>query len=78
MRRGTQGHMAAPRGPAQRLCGALYLYYIYYYYIYKEVFSLAYMGRVIDSSYSSGIINPTKAFNISRVGLIHTVFDKCR
>ena len=32
MRRGTQGHVAAPRGPAQRLRGAvnLYIYYIIY------------------------------------------------
>ena len=27
MRRGTQGHMAAPRGPAQRLRGAYILQY---------------------------------------------------
>ena len=32
MRRGTQGHVAAPRGPAQRLRGAIYLF-IYIYYI---------------------------------------------
>ena len=25
MRRGTQGHVAAPRGPAQRLRGAIYI-----------------------------------------------------
>ena len=32
MRRGTQGHVAAPRGPAQCLRGAvnLYIYYIIY------------------------------------------------
>ena len=32
MQRGTQGHVAAPRGPMQRLCGAvnLYIYYIIY------------------------------------------------
>ena len=25
MRRGTQGHVAAPRGPVQRLRGAIYI-----------------------------------------------------
>ena len=32
VRRGMQGHMAEPRGPAQRLRGVIYLY-IYSYYI---------------------------------------------
>ena len=35
MQRGTQGHVAAPRGPAQRLRGAYILLY-YYYYIYSK------------------------------------------
>ena len=36
MRRGTQGHVAAPRGPAQRTYVAR-IYLIYYYtYIYKR------------------------------------------
>ena len=35
MRRGTQGHVAAPRGPAQCLRGALYLYYLFITYIHK-------------------------------------------
>ena len=36
MRRGTQGHVAAPRGPAQRAYVArIYLIY-YYYYIYSK------------------------------------------
>ena len=46
MRRGTQGHVAAPRGPAQRLRGMIYIYIIIYYNI-KGVFSLPYMGRVL-------------------------------
>ena len=29
MRRGTQGHVSAPRGPAQRLRGAFYIYSIH-------------------------------------------------
>ena len=35
VRRGTQGHVAEPRGPAQRLGGALYLYYLFITYIRK-------------------------------------------
>ena len=36
MRRGTQGHVAAPRGPAQRLRGAIYPYnYLFTLYIIK-------------------------------------------
>ena len=47
-RRGTQGHVAEPRGPAQRLRGAVYIYiYLFILYI-KWVFSLPYMGRVIN------------------------------
>ena len=33
MRRGTQGHVAAPRGPAQRADVARYIYYINLLYI---------------------------------------------
>ena len=40
MRRGTQGHVAAPRGPAQRLRGTEYIYSILLLYIRKWVFSL--------------------------------------
>ena len=31
MRRGTVGHVAAPRGPAHRLRGAIYIYIFIYY-----------------------------------------------
>ena len=35
MRRGTQGHVATPRGPAQRLRGVIYIHtYIYIYITY--------------------------------------------
>ena len=49
MRRGTQGHVAAPRGPTQRAYVArVYILYIFLIYIYiKGVFVLPYMGRVI-------------------------------
>ena len=30
MRRGTQGHVVAPRGPTRRLCGVTYIYYYLY------------------------------------------------
>ena len=33
VRRGTQGHVAEPRGPAQRLRGAYYIPIVYLYYI---------------------------------------------
>ena len=47
LRRGTQGHVAEPRGPAQRLHGAIHIY-LFIYYSIKGVFSLPYMGRVIN------------------------------
>ena len=48
MRRGTQGHVAAPHGPAQRAyVASLYILYIYNLTYIKEVFVLPYMGRVI-------------------------------
>ena len=49
MRRGTQGHVAAPRGPAQRLRGSLYLYLIYLLHIYiKGSSALPIWKGVID------------------------------
>ena len=50
MRRGTQGHVAAPRGPAQRLHGAYILYYYYYIYI----------KRVLQPRLEGEGINPLK------------------
>ena len=47
VRRGTQGHVAEPRGPAQRAHVARYILYIYLFNIYKWFFVLPYMGRVI-------------------------------
>ena len=35
VRRGTQGHVAEPRGPAQRAYVARFIYIIYFYYIYR-------------------------------------------
>ena len=34
MRRGTQGHVTAPRGPTQRLRG-VYIYILFTYFIYN-------------------------------------------
>ena len=48
MRRGTQGHVAAPRGPTQRAYVAhVYIIYIYKLSYIKGVFVLPYMGKVI-------------------------------
>ena len=45
MRRGTPGHVAAPRGPTRRLRGVyIYLYYAYSTFFIKWGFSLPYMG----------------------------------
>ena len=33
MRRGTQGHVAAPRGPTRRLCGVMYILLLLLLYI---------------------------------------------
>ena len=38
VRRGTQGHVAEPRGPAQRLRGALYII-IYIHTLYNKGYS---------------------------------------
>ena len=70
MQRGTQGHVAAPRGPPRRLRGKLYIHiYLYSYVIY--------MGISAFCS-SKGYSNPLKrriiAFNILRVGLSSTEF----
>ena len=65
MRRGTQGHVAAPRGVF------IYLFNIFYI---VGVFSLPYIGRVFKPTNPSGLINPTSFFNLFRVGLkSHTV-----
>ena len=75
VRRGTQGHVAEPRGPAQRAYVAhfLYLYYIYLSYIIR-FFSLPYMGRVIPLEIV-GSYKPDGFLNIFRVGLI---LPECR
>ena len=77
MRRGTRGHVAAPRGPAQRPRGAFYLCIdiIYSYRKYKGVFSLPYMGRVIPLQTVESY-KPDSFINIFRVGLkTHIVFN---
>ena len=70
MRRGTQGHVAEPRGPAQRAYVArLYILYSYYLYSIKVFFVLPYMGRVIPLE-TVGSYKPNGFLNILRVGLI--------
>ena len=72
MRRGTQGHVAAPRGPAQRAYVArIYILYIILIYIYKEFFVLPYMGSVIPLE-TVGSYKPDGFLNIFRVGLSST------
>ena len=51
MRRGTQGHVAAPRGPAQCLRGAYILYYI---------IITIYIKRVLQPRLDGEGINPLK------------------
>ena len=63
MQRGTQGHVAAPRGPAQRAYVARIYLIFYYTYIYKWVFVLPYMGR---------LFKPDGFIIIIRVGLTHS------
>ena len=69
VRRGTQGHVAEPRGPARRAYVAIHIYY--YIHIYKCSLSFPYW----EGSYpyrSSGLINPHSIFS---VGLTHTLFN---
>ena len=67
------GPRVAPRGPTRRLCGVfIYLFYIFYI---VGVFSLPYIGRVFKPTNLSSLINPTRFFNLFRVGLkSHTVY----
>ena len=73
MRRGTQGHVAAPRrtraAPTWRI---YYIILVLYLYI-KGVFVLPYMGRVIPLE-TVGLFKPDGFSNILRVGLTHTLF----
>ena len=73
--RGTQGHVAEPRGPAQCLRGAFYIYIVYLYIIYNRGFQLSVDRKGIQPLNPSGIINPTDRTNFFRVGLkSHVVF----
>ena len=68
MRRGTQGHVAAPRGPTQAPRGAIY-HILHYVYIYiKCSLSSPYKGGSYPYK-RSGIIYPTVSINKPRVGL---------
>ena len=73
VQRGTQGHVAEPRGPAQRLRGTLYI--LYSYIIYSIMgFQPSIDRKGIQPIRSSGVINPMISFLLFRVGLIHMAF----
>ena len=82
MRRGTQGHVAAPHGPAQRLRGAIYLYisiYIYLFILYIRGFQPFLNGRGIRTSISVELYKPD-GFHLPfpcGTKVPHTVFS-CR
>ena len=68
VRRGTQGHVAEPCRPTQRLRGACT--YLFIHTIYNKRYSASRIsGRVFESSYPPGFINPTGLFNLFCVGL---------
>ena len=73
MRRGTQGHMVALRGPTRRLCGDVtYTLFTYILVIVHIVFRLS-----KDNYYPFNLshsINPPPSFNFLRVGLSSTEF----
>ena len=73
VRRGTQGHVEEPRGPAQCLRGALYILYSYITYSIMG-FHPSVDRKSIQPIRSLGLINPTISFLLFRVGLIHTAF----
>ena len=74
MRRGTQGHVAAPRGPTRRLRGVIRTQYLYLliYVIICIAFCLS--EWIINSLNASRLINPFDSFNFLRVGLSSTEF----
>ena len=57
MRRGTQGHVAAPRGPAQRLRDALYILYNLFTILYK-VLQLSLYGKGYSSLINRRVLYP--------------------
>ena len=69
MRRGTQGHVAAPRGPAQR-ADVAHIYIVYSIILINIKCSLSSPYKGGSYPYlRSGIIYPTVSLNKSRVGL---------
>ena len=73
VRRCTQGHVAEPHGPAQRLHGALYILYSYITYSIMG-FQPSVDRKGIQPIRLLGVINRTISFLLFRVGLIHTAF----
>ena len=82
MRRGTQGHVAAPNGPTRRLHGEVVTcvhaidMYSYYSFIIYIAFHLAegyyYLLKLLP------FIKPLISLNFSRVGLSPTQSLNCR
>ena len=71
MRRGTQGHVAAPRGPTRHLQGDVTLFiFIYMGVIVHIVFRLS--EEIINYLNTSHVINPMLSLNFLRVGLSST------
>ena len=78
MRRGTQGHVAAPRRPTRRrgdMCAC------YLYVLVLLVYNIYIAFRLSEGDYyllkPLPVINPLISFNFSRVGLkSHTVFKR--
>ena len=74
MRRGTLGHVAAPRAPTRQGDVAYYLHIYFTYYIVHNVQPSVYR-KGIQPSKSAFLLNPIPCFNFLRVGLkSHTVF----
>ena len=71
MRHGTQGHVAVPRGPTQRLRGVFnYLYYLHN--LYSKGIQPSVYWKGIHLTKPLGLINPTCFTNFFRVGLSPT------
>ena len=76
MRRGTQGHVAAPRGPTRRLRGDVTHAYLYLIVTIGVIVHIVF--QLSEENYypskPSHNINPIPFFNFSRVGLSSTRF----
>ena len=73
MQCGTQGHVAAPRGPTQRLRGVMRRVFIFTYIV---IICIAFrlLEGIINPLNTPRLINPLNSFNFSHVGLSSTRF----